>query len=85
MTHKIRPFIFSLLFPTMLFLAMLGAFSIFASSTSADEGVQCKTIPAGCGSFGCNGNPGSYTCSLYAIQEGAVCTSGGPCSTGYFD
>lgn len=41
--------------------------------------VECVTIPPGCMSFGCNGNPGAYTCSLSAQQPGASCTSGGAC------
>jgi hypothetical protein len=40
----------------------------------------CVTIPAGCMSFGCNGNPGHYTCSLSVQQQGATCTSGGACA-----
>jgi hypothetical protein len=42
--------------------------------------VTCVTIPAGCASYGCNGNPGHYTCSLSVQQAGATCTSGGPCA-----
>jgi hypothetical protein len=42
--------------------------------------VSCVTIPPGCASLGCNGNPGHYTCSLYVNQQGATCTSGGPCA-----
>ena len=74
---------------SLLVLSMLGVFGIFAQSTFADDEqfeiemggeVSCTTIPAGCMSFGCNGTPGNYTCSLSAQQPGASCTSGGACT-----
>ncbi len=42
---------------------------------------HCVNIPSGCGSFGCNGYPGHYTCTLYRLDNStATCTNGGPCS-----
>lgn len=87
MTKKnTRSPILSALLGSVLFLSMLGAFSVFAQSTFADDegivlegAVSCVTIPADCGSLGCNGNPGNYSCSLYVSQPGATCTSGGAC------
>lgn len=90
MTRKnTRSPLLSAFLSSVLFLSMLGGFCIFAQSTLADdEGfvietggtVTCTTIPAGCMSFGCNGNPPNYTCSLSAQQPGATCTSGGGCT-----
>ena len=77
-------FFSSTILAATLFFGMSVAFTRFTQTVLAEEEgtPYCKTIPAGCGSFGCNGNPGSYTCSLYAEQPGATCTSGGPCTTG---
>jgi hypothetical protein len=73
----------STLLITALFFIMVSAFSRFTRTALADDGAPyCKTIPPGCGSFGCNGNPGHYTCSLYAAQTGATCIDGGPCTFG---
>lgn len=49
------------------------------SGGSGGGGVECLTIPDGCTSFGCNGNPGNYKCALSPKVNGAICTSGGPC------
>lgn len=74
--------ILSALLSSVLLLAMLGAFSIFARSTFADEGIElagtpsCDHIPDGCTSYGCNGTPGNWSCSL----SGTGCHSGGSCT-----
>jgi hypothetical protein len=52
---------------------------IFDYGDGGSGTVECVTIPAGCTSYGCNGNPGQYKCSLSVQQAGAICTSGGAC------